>query len=129
MAAATTADPRKRGLAILGGVAALFAVLAGLAVFQQSRSLAPQFEQKPFFPGLAAKLNDLGEVAVVSKTGSFHLKLMDGKWVIPEKDSFPADAALVRATGQGLADTNNGGHAVCQASLGLVSHQRIRLAV
>ena len=64
MAAATTADPRKRGLAILGGVAALFAVLAGLAVFQQSRSLAPQFEQKPFFPGLAAKLNDLGEVAV-----------------------------------------------------------------
>lgn len=104
MAVSTTADPRKRNLAILGGLAALFAVLAGLAVFQQSRSLAPQFAQKPFFPGLTAKLNDLGEIAVASKTGTFHLKLMGDKWVIPEKDSFPADAALIRATGQGLAD-------------------------
>jgi hypothetical protein len=104
MTAMAAMDPRKRSLTILGGLAALFVVLAGLAVFQQSRSLAPKFEPSPLFPGLAAKLGDLGEIAVTSKAGTFHLKLMGDRWVIPEKDAFPADAALVRATGQGVAD-------------------------
>ena len=82
----------------------MFVVLAGLAMFQQSRSLAPKFEPSPLFPGLAAKLTDLGEIAITSKTGTFHLKLAGDRWTIPEKDSFPADGALVRATGAGVGD-------------------------
>jgi hypothetical protein len=104
MAMTAATDPKKRNLAILGGAAGLFVVLAGLAMFQQSRSLAPKFEPSPFFPGLAAKLTDLGEIAITSKTGTFHLKLAGDRWTIPEKDSFPADGALVRATGAGVGD-------------------------
>jgi len=52
-AASVGADPRKRNLAILGAVTAFFLILAVLAVIQQARSLAPKFDSRPFFPGLA----------------------------------------------------------------------------
>jgi hypothetical protein len=97
-------DPRKRNLAILGGVTAFFLVLAVLAVIQQARSLAPKFEQRPFFPGLTDRINDLGEVTVTSKSGTFHLRNQQGKWVVVEKDSFPADVGQVRAIAAGVAD-------------------------
>src|SRR5258705_3030655 len=107
MANATAAmgtDPRKRNLAILGGVTIFFVILAVLAVIQQARSLAPKFEQRPFFPGLTDRINDLGEVTVTSKSGTFHLRLQQGKWVVVEKDSFPADAGQIRAVAAGVAD-------------------------
>src|SRR5262249_40675625 len=94
-------DPRRRNLTILGGVTALFVLLAILAVWQQNSALAPKFEQRPFFPGLGDKLGQLGEIAVTSKTGTFHVKLAGGKWAVTEKGGFPADAAQVRAVAVG----------------------------
>ena len=102
--AAMGADPRKRNLAILGAVTAFFLILAVLAVIQQARSLAPKFEQRPFFPGLTDHINDLGAVTVTSKSGTFHLQLQQGKWVVVEKDSFPADLGQIRAIAVGVAD-------------------------
>jgi len=102
--AAPRSDPRKRNLVILGGAAALFVALASAAVLQQSGSLAPKFQERPFFPGLTNRINDLGEVAVTSKSGSFHVRLQQGKWVVVERNSFPADAGQVRATALGMAD-------------------------
>jgi len=98
------ADPRKRNLAILGGLTAFFLILAVFAVIQQARSLAPQFEQRPFFPGLTDHINDLGEITVTSKSGTFHLRLQQGKWVVVEKDSFPADVGQIRAIAAGVSD-------------------------
>ena len=95
---------RRRNLAILGGITALFVVLAVFAVVQQSRSLAPKFEQRPFFPGLADRLSGLGEVDVTSKSGTVHLKLTQGKWVVAERDSFPADLGQIRSAAAGMAD-------------------------
>jgi hypothetical protein len=97
-------DPRRRNLLILGAVTAVFLLLAFLAVFQQSRSLAPKFEEHPFFPGLADRINNLGEITIASKTGTFHVKLNQGQWVVVERDSFPADVAQVRSLAAGVAD-------------------------
>jgi hypothetical protein len=104
MAATTLADPRRRTLVIVGGVAALFLLLAGGAVLQQSNLLAPKFEPRPAFPGLVSTVNTLGEITVSSKDGTFHVRQVQGKWVIPERESFPAELAIVRATATGLAD-------------------------
>jgi hypothetical protein len=102
--AAMPADPRRRTLVIAGGLTVLFLLLAGGAVLQQSNVLAPQFEPRPVFPGLVNTVNSLGEITVASKDGTFHIRQMDGKWVIPERESFPAELAMVRATATGLAD-------------------------
>jgi hypothetical protein len=102
--ASVGSDPRKRNLAILGAVTAFFFILAILAVIQQARSLAPKFEERPFFPGLAARINDLGAVTITSKSGTFHLQLQQGKWVVVEKNSFPADAGQIRAVAVGMAE-------------------------
>ena len=97
-------DPRRRNLLLLGGVTVVFVALAVLAVMQQASSLAPKFEQRPFFPGLTDRINNVGEIAIQSKSGSFHVKLTQGKWVIVEKGGFPADAGQVRSAAIGVAD-------------------------
>jgi hypothetical protein len=96
-------DTRRRNLMILAGITALFVALAVVAVLQQASSLAPKFEQRPFFPGLTDSINTVGEVAIQSKSGTFHVRLMQGKWVVVEKGGFPADAAQVRAVAIGMA--------------------------
>jgi len=104
--AATTIMGSRRGrtLAILSGVTLLCVALAVGAVYQRSASLAPQFEARPLFPGLTAQLAGLSEIELASKTGTFHIRQTDGRWVVVERDSYPADAGQVRAAGTGLAD-------------------------
>jgi hypothetical protein len=105
MATATMmADRRQRNLVILGGVTLLMVLLAILAVYQRAASLAPQFEPRALFPGLAGQLAGLNEIEVTSKTGTLHIRQMDGRWVIAERDNYPADVNQVRAAGTGLAD-------------------------
>ena len=96
-------DRRRRNLAILGGVTALFVVLAAASVFERARELAPKFQARPFFPDMTQRANDVADVAVTSKSGTFHVHLTNGKWVIPEKGAFPADLAQVRAIAAGFA--------------------------
>jgi uncharacterized protein DUF4340 len=102
--AVTHWNPKTRNLGILGALTALALILAIVAVVQQARSLSPKFDQRPFFPGLADRLSQLGEITVTSKNGTFHLQLVQGKWVVPERNSFPADVAQVRAAAVGMAD-------------------------
>ena len=97
------ADPRKRNLAILGGITLLFVGLAAVAVVQQASLLAPKFDPRPVFAGMTDSLETLGEITIASKDGTFHVRQAQGKWVVVEKDSFPADLGLIRATAVGLA--------------------------
>jgi hypothetical protein len=97
-------DPKRRQLTILAGATGVALALAAAAVFQQNSSTAPQFQERPFFPGLTDHLQQLGEIAITSKTGAFHVRLQQGKWVIAERNNFPADPSQVRSTALGLAD-------------------------
>ncbi len=103
-ATAIMADRRKRNLTILSGVTLAFVLLAVLAVYQRAAQLAPKFEPRAFFPGLSGQLNGVTEVDVTSKTGTLHIRQMQGKWNVAERDSFPADAMQVAAAGRGLGD-------------------------
>jgi len=97
-------DPKRRQLTILTGTTALALALAAAAVFQQSSSTAPQFQEHPFFAGLTDRLPQLGEIAITTKSGAFHVRLQQGKWVIAERNNFPADPGQVRSIALGLAD-------------------------
>lgn len=103
MAMSARQDPRRRSLMILGGVTALFVVLAVAAVLQQASLVAPKFAERPFFPGLNDSINNVGEIAIASKTGTFHVRLNQGKWSVVEKGGFPADAAQARSVAAGMA--------------------------
>jgi len=94
---------RGRTLAILGGVTVLTVLLAVAAVYQRSASLAPQSEPRALFPGLTEQLAGLSEIEVVSKTGTIHIRQTDGRWVVVERESYPADAGQLRTAGTGLA--------------------------
>src|SRR5262245_20731875 len=104
-AIAMGSDNRRRNLTILGGVTAVFLLLGVMTVFQRANELAPKFDPRPFFPGLPQTVNNLGQVTVTSKTGTFHIKLLeDGKWGVVERNNFPADQMQMRATAVGIAD-------------------------
>ena len=103
-ASSMMADRRQKNLVILGGLTVLMVVLAIAAVYLRAASLAPQFEPRPLFPGIAGQLSGLSEIEVTSKTGTLHIRPMDGRWVVVERDNYPADAAQVRAAGEGLRD-------------------------
>jgi hypothetical protein len=96
-------DRRRRNLTILGGITALFTVLAVFSVYERARQLAPRFEPRPFFTDLTQRVNELGDVAITTKSGTFQVKLDNGKWVLPEKGGFPADTQQVRAIAAGFA--------------------------
>ena len=98
-------DKRRRNLAVLGGATFAVVALAGLALFQEGRNLTPEFRPQPVFPGLTERVNNLGEVIVETKDGSFHARRMEGGiWVLPEKYGFHASVASVRAAAMGLAE-------------------------
>ena len=98
------ADMRRRNLAILGGVTLLFVLLAVGAVYQRAAQLAPKFEPRLLFPGLTTQLTGLTEIEVASKSGTIHVRqAQGGRWVVAERDSYPADLMQIRAAGDGLA--------------------------
>ena len=103
MATSMMESRRGRTLAILGGVTLLCVVVAAGAVYQRSASLSPQFEQRALFPDLAKQVDGLTEIEVTSKTGAIHIRQTDGKWVVVERDSYPADANQVRNAANSLA--------------------------
>jgi Domain of unknown function (DUF4340) len=103
-AQAMPADRRRRNLMMLSGLTAAFVVLAVASVFIQASQLARKFDPRPFFPGLPSAVNQLGEIAIVTKDTSLHVKKMGEDWVIAEKNNFPASQAQMRAVAVGIAD-------------------------
>ena len=51
---------------------------------------------KALFPELLTRINDVTEVKGTSVEGSYTLQLRDGRWVVKEKDAYPADTDKVR---------------------------------
>lgn len=92
-------------LAMLGG-AALLAV--GAAVFVETRdanrSATLEQQGQRLLPDLAKRLNDVAEVQLRSGEHTVTLLRRDNRWLIAERNNFPADPSKVRALLLGTAD-------------------------
>jgi len=98
------ADPRRRNLVILGGVAVLFVVLALIALAQRAHEMAPSFQRQLLFPDLRNHLAELNAIRIHSKTGGFTVSFEKGKgWVVGE-GGYPADEEQVRQTAVAIAE-------------------------
>lgn len=97
------ADPRRRNLAVLAGLALLSILFAVLALWHASPA-SPQGAQESFFPGLAGEVKNITRLHIASKTGAFDVVLDPQKgWVVPARNNYPASFDLVQRTRVGLA--------------------------
>ncbi|HEV2650623.1 MAG TPA: DUF4340 domain-containing protein [Rhizomicrobium sp.] len=97
-------DPRRRHLLILAIIALVSVLLAGVAVWQQSRNDVSTTSQDDFFPGFAKKVRKATHIHIASSTGAFDITFSPQKgWVVPQRYDFPASFDLVRRTLVGMA--------------------------
>lgn len=101
---ALLADPRRRNLAVLAGVAILSLLLALGALWRQSSFGEHAAAAEQFFPGLAKDIRTAAHIHVASKAGAFDVVFVPEKgWVVPERANYPASFELVQRTLVGLA--------------------------
>lgn len=81
-------------------VLALATLVVIVTAWQVSERRAPQTEvaRELLFPSLLDRLNDVQQVAIRSAEHVTRLKRDGDRWLIADKDDFPADAAKVRRT-------------------------------
>jgi len=98
-------DSRRRNLAVLAALALLSVLLAVLALDRRAAEVAPKYPPHAFFPGLAAKLDDVTRIHIESKkNGAFDVTFVPMKgWVLPDRSNYPASFEEVRKTLVGLA--------------------------
>lgn len=91
-------------LAIATGISVLCALLSQ---WQLTGLEEPGFKPVKMFPGLeaAAKANNIASIQVETHQAAFNIvRQADGKWVLPDKNNYPADFDQIRKTVTGLAD-------------------------
>lgn len=98
-------DPRRRNLAVLAGLALVGVLWAAIALNHRAAEVAPKYPPHEFFPGLAAKVDDVTRIHVVSaKSGAFDVVFVPMKgWVLPGRGNYPASFEDVRKTLVGMA--------------------------
>ncbi len=98
-------DPRRRNLAVLTGLALIGVVWAAIALNQRAAEVAPKYPPHAFFPGLAAKVDDVTRIHIVSaKSGAFDVVFVPMKgWVLPGRGNYPASFEEVRKTLVGMS--------------------------
>jgi hypothetical protein len=99
------ADPRRRNLAILAGVALLALIAAWFGVHRRAAQVAPKYSETEFLPGFAAHIREAARIHIVSrKYGAFDIVFKPNKcWVLPVKNDYPASFDQVNRTLVGLA--------------------------
>src|SRR3954447_6411666 len=84
--------------------AGIVVIAAALAVLILSgRSPIPSPPPKPVFPGLADRLGQLAWARVSRGTAKVDFANIGGRWVVVEKDNYPADPAKLQRLLSGLA--------------------------
>lgn len=98
------ADPRRRNLAILAGVAVVTIALAVLGVFHQASFTARRDRPELFFPTLVDHVRQIAHIRIRSKDGTVDVVFKPEKtWVVANKDDYPASHEQVRQTVIALA--------------------------
>lgn len=103
--APAVADKRLRGLLYLAGTAAVFVILAAWALISEANLVAPTFTTQKMFPDLAAQVNDVARLKIVSPDGTFEaVRNADGNWVLPGKAGYPARFESIKRAIVGIAE-------------------------
>jgi hypothetical protein len=94
---------RRRGFSFLltAGVALIAATVVALVL--SGRSPIPHSPPKPVFPGLADRVGELAWARVSRGATKIDFANVAGRWVVVEKDNYPADPAKLRRLFAGLA--------------------------
>jgi hypothetical protein len=87
---------------VMLAAATVVIVLAAIVVRQQTTTAVSQ-QAEALFPKLLTRINEVTEVKGTSSQGSYTLLLRDGRWVVKEREAYPADANKVRELLFGLA--------------------------
>jgi hypothetical protein len=98
------ADPRRRLLAILGGIALLAILIALLALWREESYSARQMEPTEFFPGFARQVRSAANIHIAAKSGAFDVVFVPEKgWVVRQRGNYPASYDLIQRTLVGMA--------------------------
>ena len=100
---ALLSDPRRRNLAILGGIALVAVLLAVLGLMRQASYSAHATQNELFFPDLAKRVRQIAHIRIASKSGVVDVDFNPQKgWVVASHDDYPASFEEVRQTVVGL---------------------------
>ena len=98
------ADPRRRNLAILAGIAVATIAAAVLGVFHQASFSERRGHPELLFPDLVSHVRQIAHIRIQSKDGTIDVVFKPEKtWVVTNKDDYPASHEQVRATVIALA--------------------------
>jgi hypothetical protein len=96
---------RLRALTYLAATTGVAVLLAVLALWQRSSTGEPAFKPVRMFASLDAKKDDVATIQIETKSASFNVtRNAEGRWILPDKDKYPADINMVRKTVLGLAE-------------------------
>tara|TARA_R110000824_G_scaffold118960_11_gene271795 strand:- start:3996 stop:5096 length:1101 start_codon:yes stop_codon:yes gene_type:complete len=99
-----------RNLVLLAGATALSVVAAVVAVSVQEKGVRAQFTPVQMYPGIETRLDQIGKIVYMLPRGmrdpaTITLKRdADNKWVVEERQNYPADQALVQKALIGVSE-------------------------
>lgn len=96
-----------RTLAMLSVVTLLMVMMAVFAVSMQRRALTSDFDPRPVFPELGARVNEAAKIEITSRLSTVTIARDDtapDTWRVADKGNHPARADMVKRTVVGLAD-------------------------
>lgn len=98
---------RVRSLAMLAGVTAIAVIFAVIALWQRSATGESDFATVRMFPSLKAEMGNVTAIQIETKAASFNVtRNAEGRWMVPDKGNYPADANTVLKTILGLSELN-----------------------
>lgn len=96
---------------ILAAVTAIAVVATAASVWQQQNRYKTNHTPELLFPDLKAAVNDVAEIRIEDSAGGFTLRRVaeaaddsDYRWVVADRDDYPAEISLVRMAILGLAE-------------------------
>jgi hypothetical protein len=98
-------DRKRRNIAVLGALAVVSLLAAGLALQHRDAVVAPKSPPHLLFPVLGLHLNEVSRIRIASKKGgSFEVVFVPEKgWVLPGRANYPASFEVVKKTLTALA--------------------------
>jgi hypothetical protein len=94
---------RRRGYHFLLGAGAVLIAAAVAAILILRSGPAPNAAPRPVFPGLADRVGELAWVRVSRGAAKIDFANVAGRWVVVDKDNYPAAPEKLRALFLGLA--------------------------